>query len=185
MSSTWAPPTATTALLAALERAVAFSRWRAADVRSILATNGQAPSPDPRRPSTRADLAEGANQIARGLQDRRRRVVMTAASPPPLPADLTEGLKRLKMAAMRRLAPELLVTAKTQTVEARGVPPHAGRGRDRRQGRIQRPHQAQAGCVPGHQDPGRVRRQGVLGPGRDVRLPRIPGMDPGHARTCA
>ena len=35
----------TTALLTALERAVAFSRWRAADVRSILATNGQAPSP--------------------------------------------------------------------------------------------------------------------------------------------
>ena len=39
---------------------------------------------------------------------------MTAPSPPPLAADLTEGLKRLKMAAMRRLAPELLVTAKTQ-----------------------------------------------------------------------
>jgi transposase len=34
-------------LLVALERAVAFSRWRAADVRSILATNGQAPSPRP------------------------------------------------------------------------------------------------------------------------------------------
>ena len=39
---------------------------------------------------------------------------MTASTPPPLAADLTEGLKRLKMAAMRRLAPELLVTAKTQ-----------------------------------------------------------------------
>jgi DNA replication protein DnaC len=39
---------------------------------------------------------------------------MTASSPPPLATDLTEGLKRLKMAAMRRLAPELLVTAKTQ-----------------------------------------------------------------------
>lgn len=36
------------------------------------------------------------------------------AEPPPLPADLAAGLKRLKMAAMRRLAPELLVTAKTQ-----------------------------------------------------------------------
>jgi transposase len=34
-------------LLAALERAVAFGRWRAADVRSILATNGQAPQPRP------------------------------------------------------------------------------------------------------------------------------------------
>jgi DNA replication protein DnaC len=39
---------------------------------------------------------------------------VTATTPPPLPADLTEGLKRLKMAAMRQLAPELLVTAKTQ-----------------------------------------------------------------------
>ena len=39
---------------------------------------------------------------------------MTAPAPPPLPADLNDGLKRLKMAAMRRLAPELLVTAKTQ-----------------------------------------------------------------------
>ena len=39
---------------------------------------------------------------------------MSATSPPPLPPGLAEGLKRLKMAAMRRLAPELLVTAKTQ-----------------------------------------------------------------------
>jgi len=37
----------TAPVLAALERAVQFSRWRAADVRSILATNGQAPSPTP------------------------------------------------------------------------------------------------------------------------------------------
>jgi len=39
---------------------------------------------------------------------------MTATTPPPLAADLTDGLKRLKMAGMRRLAPELLITAKTQ-----------------------------------------------------------------------
>ena len=37
-----------------------------------------------------------------------------STSPPVLAADLNAGLKRLKMAAMRRLAPELLVTAKTQ-----------------------------------------------------------------------
>ncbi|HEX5348128.1 MAG TPA: IS21-like element helper ATPase IstB [Pseudonocardiaceae bacterium] len=35
-------------------------------------------------------------------------------TPPALAPDLTQGLKRLKMAAMRRLAPELLLTAKTQ-----------------------------------------------------------------------
>jgi hypothetical protein len=34
-------------VLAALERAVTFGRWRAADVRSILATNGSAPIPRP------------------------------------------------------------------------------------------------------------------------------------------
>jgi DNA replication protein DnaC len=37
-----------------------------------------------------------------------------SAAPPALTADLNEGLRRLKMAAMRRLAPELLITAKIQ-----------------------------------------------------------------------
>lgn len=37
----------TDALTAALERAVSFGRWRADDVRSILATNGHAPRPTP------------------------------------------------------------------------------------------------------------------------------------------
>ena len=31
-----------------------------------------------------------------------------------LPADLEAGLRRLRLGAMRRLAPELLITAKTQ-----------------------------------------------------------------------
>lgn len=35
-------------------------------------------------------------------------------SPPELPADLAAGLRRLKLATMRRLAPELLITAKAQ-----------------------------------------------------------------------
>ena len=37
-----------------------------------------------------------------------------STAPPPLAADLTAGLRRLKLAAMRRLAPGLLVTARTQ-----------------------------------------------------------------------
>ena len=37
-----------------------------------------------------------------------------SAPAPALPADLVAGLKRLKLAAMRSLAPELLVVAKTQ-----------------------------------------------------------------------
>jgi DNA replication protein DnaC len=39
---------------------------------------------------------------------------MTAAAPPPLAPDLAAGLRRLKLAAMRQLAPGLLITAKTQ-----------------------------------------------------------------------
>jgi DNA replication protein DnaC len=37
-----------------------------------------------------------------------------SAAPPALAPDLTQGLRRLKLAAMRQLAPELLVTARTQ-----------------------------------------------------------------------
>ena len=37
-----------------------------------------------------------------------------SAAPPVLAPDLAAGLRRLKLAAMRQLAPELLVTAKTQ-----------------------------------------------------------------------
>ena len=39
---------------------------------------------------------------------------MTATKAAPLAADLEHGLRRLKLASMRRVAPELLVTAKTQ-----------------------------------------------------------------------
>jgi DNA replication protein DnaC len=38
---------------------------------------------------------------------------MTAA-PPPLAPDLAAGLRRLKLAAIRQIAPELLITARTQ-----------------------------------------------------------------------
>lgn len=39
---------------------------------------------------------------------------MTAAPPPPLAPDIAAGLRRLKLAAMRQLAPGLLITARTQ-----------------------------------------------------------------------
>ena len=39
---------------------------------------------------------------------------MTATTPPPLAPDLTAGLRRLKLATIREVAPELLLTAKTQ-----------------------------------------------------------------------
>jgi DNA replication protein DnaC len=39
---------------------------------------------------------------------------MSATTPAPLAADLEAGLRRLKLASMRAVAPQLLVTAKTQ-----------------------------------------------------------------------
>src|SRR5699024_8249384 len=41
-------------------------------------------------------------------------VLVSAPTPPALDADLTAGLRRLKLATMRQLAPELLINAKTQ-----------------------------------------------------------------------
>ena len=60
-------------LLAALERAVAFGRWRAADVRSILATGGHAPRPTPAGQALVLDPAVGADQVAGRLPHRHRR----------------------------------------------------------------------------------------------------------------
>ena len=81
---------------------------------------------------------------------------MTAAAPPLAP-DLTAGLRRLKLAAMRQLAPELLITAKTQRwapeellrtlIEAEITARDASNARDPAEDRR----------VPGDQDPGGVR----------------------------
>ena len=97
---------------AALNRAVAFGRWRAADVRSILAAGpGHRLLPGP--PGTRWCSSCPSSRSARcrttrsaGCHDRGR----AAAGPRPQP----KGCGRLKLAAMRRLAPELLLTARTQ-----------------------------------------------------------------------
>jgi len=88
-------------LLAALERAVSFGRWRAADVRSILdAGAGTPPSPPGRgRPGARA--AHGAGQVAGRLRHRPIRGRCTVTAPTPtLAPDLHAGLRRLKLAAM-------------------------------------------------------------------------------------
>lgn len=39
---------------------------------------------------------------------------MVASTPPPLSPEIEHGLRRLKLASMRRVAPEMLTTAKTQ-----------------------------------------------------------------------
>jgi DNA replication protein DnaC len=75
--------------------------------------------PDPNRARTGAgartprDQAASAQRLPPGRPDRRGQLMATTA-PAPLAADLELALRRLKLAAMRRVAPELLVTAKTQ-----------------------------------------------------------------------
>ena len=114
------------AFLDALARAVAFGRWRAADVRSILAAGTGTPQPTtagdalvlelPRVPTRPlSDYALGGPPAPRPTHRRHRdREVVVSAAAPALAPDLADGLRRLKLAAMRQLAPELLLTAKTQ-----------------------------------------------------------------------
>ena len=90
---------------------MAFRRWRAEDVRSILAAGAGTPQPRLAGDALVIDLPRSRSGRCRttrsGARHDRRRV-------PALAADLDAGLRRLKLAAMRRLAPELMVTAKTQ-----------------------------------------------------------------------
>ncbi|MEO3938925.1 ATP-binding protein [Dermatophilaceae bacterium Soc4.6] len=46
---------------------------------------------------------------------------MTVKTAPELPADLAAGLRRLKLSTIRQLAPELLLTAKTQRWTPEGI----------------------------------------------------------------
>lgn len=122
-------------MVAALERATAFGRWKAADVRSILAAGAGLPTPTRAGDALVIDLPTAAgrslteyaptptrHRTIRGIDRhqvrfaalRRGGVLMSAKTPPVLPADLTAGPRRLKLAAIRQLAPELLLTAKTQ-----------------------------------------------------------------------
>ena len=88
---------------------------------------------------------------------------MVSASPPVLAADLNDGLKRLKMAAMRRLAPELLITAKTQRWSPEEFLRTLVEAEIASQGRLQHRHPPPPGRVPGHQDPRRLRPDRLVG----------------------
>ena len=70
------------------------------DARSILAAASE--PPNPQRPVRR--WCWRCRSCRRSLRLRDRRPVMTATTPVLAP-DFAEGLRRLKLAAMRRLAP--------------------------------------------------------------------------------
>ena len=170
------------ALLAALQRAVTYRRWRAADIRSILAAGGNAPTSRPAGEPL-AEVLTLPQVPTRSLDAYKINSVRgepVTAAPPALAADLNDGLKRLKMAAMRRLAPELLVTAKTQRwnpeeflrtlVEAEIAARDASNARTRRR---------QAG-FPVTKTLAEYDLTVSSVPRRHLRLPRVPGVDPGR-----
>jgi hypothetical protein len=114
------------ALVAALHRAVAFRRFRAADVRSILAAGAATPLP---RPAGDALILDLPIAPTRPLDAYTMTTVIdggVSSWQPHLPWTLTRcttslpavhgrsGLRRLKLAANRRTAPEVLLTAKSQ-----------------------------------------------------------------------
>ena len=99
------------ALPAAVERAVEFSRFRAHDVSSIIAAGMAVHRPAAPGEALVLDLPIVADASALGLRHRR---LVVSAPPPALPADFESGLRRLRLSAMRKLSPELLVSAKTQ-----------------------------------------------------------------------
>ena len=90
--------------LAALDRAVAFSRWRAADVRVHPRCRCWRSAASRRRGCARPGPARRPGAAAGRLRDRCP--VMTAAAPPPLAPDLAAGLRRLKLGL---LSGELLI----------------------------------------------------------------------------
>jgi hypothetical protein len=99
------------ALVAALERALAYRRFRAADVRHPGRGHGCA-RPSRARRAARHRGTGGPGPLPRRPHPGTR--VMTAQVAAPLAPDLEAALRRPKLAAVRRLAPEVLATAKTQ-----------------------------------------------------------------------
>ena len=101
---------------------------------------------------------------------------MTAA-PPPLAPDLAAGLRRLKLAAMRQLAPELLITAKTQRwapeellrtlIDAEIAARDASNARTR----------MKSAAFPVTKTLDELRPLRLLHPRPHPGLPRLPGMD--------
>ena len=160
--------------LAALSRAVAFGRWRAADVRSILAAGPGRLIPG--QPGTRWSSSCPSSRSGRcritpsaSCHDRGRPAA-AGTRPDRGPAAAETGRDA---PARPRAAPD----REDPAVGTRGAAAHPGRGRDQRPRRLQRPHQAEERRVPGDQDPGRVRPGRVLGPAGHRRLPGLAGVD--------
>ena len=161
--------------LAALDRAVAFCRWRPADVRSILAAGAGVPGP--RVPAGDALILDLPAVPVRPLADYAiGGAVMTAARAAAGPRH-----RRRAAAAQTRHDPAARPRAaghrEDPAVGARGTAADPDRRRDHRPRRLQRPDPHEGSSVPGDQDPRRAGPVRMLHPRPDPGLPRLAGMD--------
>jgi hypothetical protein len=121
------------AVTAALERAVAFGRWKASDVRSILQAGLGVASLALGRGRLVVDLRRAPAIIDRVRADGG--VLVSAATVPALDADLTAGLRRLarRDASARARAAR---HGQDPTLDTRRGAPRPGRGRNHRPRRL-------------------------------------------------
>ena len=161
--------------LAALSRAVAFGRWRAADVRSILAAGPGTAGP-PTAGGTRWCSSCPSSRSARcritpsaGCRDRGH----AAAGPRP-----RRGPAAAQAGGDAPARPGAAPDRQDPAAGPRRAAAHPGRSRDQRPRRLQRPHPHQSRRIPGDQDPGGVRPGRLPGPAGHLRLPGLAGMDP-------
>ncbi len=167
-------------VIAALERAVAFSRFRAADVVSILGAGHGAPRPTPtgERPSSsncrRSPCVHCRTTPSAKSHDHDPTAVGARHGGGTAPAQALGHAHAQPGAASHSQDPAL---------EARGVPAHPDRGRDRVPGPLERPSPDEGGGLPGPQDLGGVRRGRQFRRTPDLRLPVQPGMGPGQGES--
>ena len=88
---------------------VTYRRFRPHDVRAILEAGAGVATPVAAGAVLQLGLRGGAHTTTQRL--RARRTAMTAATPAPA-ADLVTGLRRLKLAKVRAIAPQVLRAAK-------------------------------------------------------------------------
>jgi hypothetical protein len=109
----------------------------------------------------------GGEEEVRACSTTTQQSVPTVGVPtaPPLPTDLEQLLRRLRLPHVRRHAPEVLATAKAQRWDPRQGPQDPAGGGGRRPGQVRAGHQEDGRRVPHRQDLRRLGSRPVLHPG--------------------
>ena len=164
-------------LIAALERAVAFGRFRALTCAPSWPQAPAWPGPPLRARRSCWPCPWFRRVPCRTTPSGRARDHHRSAGVAGRPR------RRVPPAATRRHAPAVTGAAghgQDAALGAGGVPPHPHRRRDRLPGRVQRPGAPPVGGVPGDQDAGGVQRGHLVGEGGHLRLPGQPRVGAGQ-----